>query len=155
MMLRDQHTVSIRILICDDNEADCARLRGSLDDARLGNALHFVENATALLDYLHQRGPYAGETGSAPRPGLILLALSITNRDGRDALREIREDAMLRQIPVVGVAASPVDAEILRTYHLGVDVLMTKPITFAALITAIKTLDRYWLEIVEVAPVPA
>jgi CheY-like chemotaxis protein len=155
MMIRDQHKLPIRILICDDDASDRARLRQTLHAARLANDLHVVESGKALLDYLHQRGPYAGETGVAPRPGLILLALSVTKRDGRDALRHVREDATLRQIPVVAVAASRVDVEILRTYHLGVDAFITKPVTFAELTTAINTLDRYWLEIVEVPPVPA
>jgi CheY-like chemotaxis protein len=150
MMIRDQHKLPINILVCDDNETDRNHLRQTLDEARLANQLHVVDGEEMLLDYLHQRGPYAGETGAAPRPGLILLTLSAVNRDGFDALRHIRDDATLSQIPVVGVAASPVDLEILRTYHLGPDALIGKPITFTALTAAIRTLDRYWLEIVEV-----
>lgn len=155
MMMQDRHKIPITILICDDDEDDRALTQQALQDAHISNDLRFVEDGEQLLDYLHQRGPFAGETGAAPRPGLILLDLNMPNMDGREALQIIKGDVTLVDIPIVVLTTSGLDADVIRSYRLGVNSFITKPVTFTGLVDAMNVLGRYWLEIVELPPVPA
>lgn len=143
------HKIPITILICDDDEDDRFLTRQALERAHIANVVHFVEDGAQLLDYLHRRGAYAGETGLAPRPGLILLDLNMPNMDGREALTRIKEDEKLRDIPVVVLSISPLDADYLRSRQLGVTAFLQKPITFSGLLEALNVLGRYWIQIVE------
>ena len=154
MMMQDKHKIPITILICDDDEDDRALTRQALEDAHISNNLRFVEDGEQLLDYLHQRGEYSGETGAAPRPGLILLDLNMPKMDGREALQRIKEDPTLVDIPIVILTTSGLDIDIIRSYQLGVNSFITKPVTFSGLVEAMNVLGRYWLEIVELPPAP-
>lgn len=139
---------SITILIADDDEDDRLMTKEALEESRLCNDVHFVEDGEELMDYLHRRGPYA-EAGSAPSPGLILLDLNMPKKDGREALREIKADPHLKQIPIVVLTTSKAEEDIVRTYDLGVNSFITKPVSFTALVETMKIISRYWLEIVK------
>ena len=110
--------------------------------------MQFVENGEELMDYLHNRGSFA-DKDKYPTPGLILLDLNMPKKDGREALKEIKSDEHLRVIPVVVLTTSKAEEDILRTYDLGVSSFITKPVTFAALVDVMRTLSKYWFEIVE------
>jgi CheY-like chemotaxis protein len=153
--MEDRHKIPITILICDDDEEDRMLTKAALEQAHISNTLRFVEDGEQVLDYLYQRGAYAGETGTAPRPGLILLDLNMPKMSGREALKVIKEDETLRDIPVVVLSTSGLDEDILRSYRLGVNSFITKPVTFSGLVEAMNVLGRYWLEIVELPPVVA
>ena len=155
MMTQDKHKIPITILICDDDEDDRMLTQQALEDAHISNALRFVEDGEQLLDYLYQRGRFAGETGKAPRPGLILLDLNMPNMDGREALQRMKGDPGLIDIPVVVLTTSGLDADVIRSYRLGVNSFITKPVTFTGLVEAMNVLGRYWLEIVELPPATA
>jgi CheY-like chemotaxis protein len=155
MMMQDKHKIPITILICDDDEDDRMLTQQALEDAHVSNELRFVEDGEQLLDYLYQRGLFAGETGAAPRPGLILLDLNMPTMDGREALRHIKQAPTLRDIPVVVLTTSSLDEDVVRSYRLGVNSFITKPVTFSGLVDAMNVLGRYWLEIVELPPIPA
>jgi CheY-like chemotaxis protein len=154
-MTDNRHKVAITILICDDDEEDRMLTKAALEQAHVSNALRFVEDGEQLLDYLYRRGAYAGETGQAPRPGLILLDLNMPKMSGREALKVIKEDETLRDIPVVVLSTSRLDEDIIRSYQLGVNSFISKPVTFSGLVEAMNVLGRYWLEIVELPPVVA
>ena len=154
-MSRDKNKIPITILVCDDDEDDRMLTLQALTDAHISNQVRFVDDGEQLLDYLYQRGTYAGETGSAPRPGLILLDLNMPKMDGREALKVIKGDASLRDIPVVVLSTSGLDQDIVRSYQLGVNSFITKPVTFSGLVDAMNVLGRYWLEIVELPPAPS
>jgi CheY-like chemotaxis protein len=154
-MMVDKHKIPITILVCDDDEDDRMLTQQALQDAKISNALRFVEDGEQLLDYLYQRGNFAGEIGLAPRPGLILLDLNMPKMDGRDALKLIKEDPTLRDIPIVILTTSTLDEDIIRSYQLGVNSFITKPVTFSGLVEAMNVLGRYWLEIVELPPAAA
>ena len=153
-MTREQNKIPITILICDDDADDRLLTQQALEGAHVSNAVNFVEDGEQLLDYLYQRGAYAGETGKAPRPGLILLDLNMPNMDGREALKVIKADVSLRDIPVVVLSTSALDEDIVRSYKLGVNSFITKPVTFSGFVEVMNVLGRYWLEIVELPPVP-
>ena len=146
---------SIVILMADDDPDDRLLAQDALSECKLANDLRFVENGEQLLDYLYQRGEYAGETGKAPRPGLILLDLNMPKMDGREALKVIKGDKTLHDIPVVVLSTSRFDQDIVRSYQLGVNSFISKPVTFTGLVDAMNVLGRYWLEIVELPPVAA
>ena len=141
----------ITILLADDDEDDRLMTRDALRDARLHNDLRFVIDGVDLLDYLHRRGRHA-DPASSPRPGLILLDLNMPRMDGREALKKIKEDPDLRSIPVVILTTSKAEEDIVRTYDLGVNSFITKPVTFLGLVDVMKVFTRYWLEIVDLPP---
>nr|WP_210404653.1 response regulator [Chroococcidiopsis sp. TS-821] len=138
----------VTILMADDDEDDCMLAREAFSESRLANDLHFVRDGEELMDYLHQRGRYAA-ANSAPRPGLILLDLNMPRKDGREALKEIKADPNLRQIPVVVLTTSKAEEDIYRSYDLGANSFITKPVTFASLVEVMRTIGKYWFEIVE------
>ena len=120
----------------------------AFEESRLVNDLRFVEDGAELMDYLCHRGKYV-DPASSPRPGLILLDLNMPKKDGREALREIKADPQLKNIRVVVMTTSKAEEDIVRTYDLGAASYVTKPVTFASLVDVVKTLGKYWLEIVE------
>ncbi|MBF8965602.1 response regulator [Pontibacter sp. FD36] len=138
----------IVILIADDDAEDRMLIKEALDENRLSNAIQFVENGEELMDYLHNRGKFA-DKDKYQTPGLILLDLNMPKKDGREALKEIKADDHLRVLPVVVLTTSKAEEDILRTYDLGVSSFITKPVTFTALVDVMKTLSKYWFEIVE------
>ena len=144
-------TRAITLLMADDDEDDRMLTRDALNEAKLANDFRFVEDGEELLDYLHQRGKYE-DPAVSPRPGLILLDLNMPKKDGREALKEIKADPRLRQIPVVILTTSQAEEDVLRTYDLGASSFIIKPVTFEGLVDAMKALARYWFEIVELPP---
>ena len=139
----------ITILMADDDEDDCLLAREALVESRLAiSSLNFVQDGEQLLDYLYHRGKYS-DLKLSPRPGLILLDLNMPKKDGREALRQIKADENLRQIPIVVLTTSKADEDIYRSYDLGANSFITKPVTFSGLVEVMRTLGRYWFEIVE------
>jgi CheY-like chemotaxis protein len=138
----------ITILMADDDPDDYLLVERAFKENRLRNDLRFVENGEELMDYLYQRGKYA-EPAEAPRPGLILLDLNMPKKDGREALKEIKEDPGLKEIPVVVLTTSKEEEDILRSYKLGANSYITKPVTFGGMVDVLKSLGKYWFEIVE------
>lgn len=138
----------ITVLMADDDHDDCDMTREAFEESSVINDLRFVHDGEELMDYLKRRGKYA-DPANSPRPGLILLDLNMPRMDGREALREIKADPALKKIRVVVLTTSKAEEDILRTYDLSAASYITKPVTFAALVEVIKTLGRYWLEIVE------
>ena len=145
----ESHRQSVTILLADDDEEDRQLTRDALQDAKLANEMRFVVDGQDLMDYLRRKGRYADPAVDAPRPGIILLDLNMPKKDGREALAEIKADASLRQIPVVVLTTSNDEQDVLRTYDLGVNSFITKPVTFAGLVEAMSTWSRYWFELVE------
>jgi len=141
----------ITIVMADDDAEDRRMTKEALEESRLANDLRFVENGEELLRYLRREGKYSSEADS-PRPGLILLDLNMPRMDGRTALSEIKSAPELRQIPVVILTSSKEDEDVYRSYDLGVNSYIVKPVTFEALVDILQTLEKYWFEIVELPP---
>jgi two-component system response regulator len=134
--------------MADDDVDDRQMTREAFDESRIANDLRCVENGIELMDYLYRRGRYSNPADS-PRPSLILLDLNMPKKDGREALREIKADPNLKTIRIIVMTTSKAEEDIYRTYDLGACSFITKPVTFAGLVEVIKTLGKYWLEIVE------
>jgi CheY-like chemotaxis protein len=150
-MNKDSHAITI--LMADDDEEDCMLVQEALAEARLANDLRFVHDGEELLAYLRREGRYS-DPAISPRPGLILLDLNMPRVDGREALERIKGDPCLHRIPVVVLTTSKAEEDIYRSYDLGVNSYITKPVTFDGLVDAMQVLKRYWFEIVEL-PRPA
>jgi CheY-like chemotaxis protein len=139
---------SVIILVADDDPDDRLLTKEALEESRMANKLYFVENGEELLDYLFHRGKYSN-VDISPRPGIILLDLNMPKKDGREALKDIKAEPSLRQIPVVVLTTSKAEEDIYRSYDLGANSFITKPVTFDSLVEVMKTMGKYWFEIVE------
>ncbi|HTR44055.1 MAG TPA: response regulator [Pseudomonadales bacterium] len=141
----------ISIVLADDDPDDRKLTQDAFCENRLANEFHTVEDGEELMDYLLRRGKYESMKGD-PLPGLILLDLNMPRKDGREALKEIKAHPDLRRIPIVVLTTSKAEEDILRSYDLGVNSYVTKPVTFKSLVELIKVLGRYWFEVVELPP---
>lgn len=138
----------VTILMAEDDPDDRLMAREAFEESRLANSLYFVHDGLELMDYLRRRGAYA-DAELSPRPGVILLDLNMPRKDGREALREIKADPDLRRIPIVILTTSKAEEDILRSYDLGANSFITKPVTFESLVNVVRTISSYWFEIVE------
>lgn len=139
---------SVFILIADDDADDRDMIKDAFTENRLLNELRFVCDGEELMDYLLRRKKYQNAS-SSPRPGLILLDLNMPKKDGREALKEIKNNPDLKTIPIVVLTTSKAEEDIYRTYDLGVNSFITKPVKFDSLVAVTKDLGRYWFQIVE------
>ena len=140
---------AIRILVADDDADDRFLIKEAFEESSLANTLDFVEDGVELMDYLKSFC-----AGDKVLPGLILLDLNMPKKDGREALKEIKTDPQLRTIPVVVLTTSKAEEDIFRTYDLGVNSFITKPVTFEGLVEIIQSLSNYWLQIVRLSSDP-
>ncbi len=137
----------ITILLADDDADDRLMAKEALEESRLNNPLDMVEDGEQLLDYLRRVGNFTHLTDK-PLPGLILLDLNMPRMDGREALKEIKSDSELCRIPIIILTTSKAEEDVFRTYNLGVNSFITKPVSFNSLVDLMKTIGKYWFEIV-------
>ncbi len=138
---------AISILMADDDDDDYLLTKKALKESKLANALIRVKDGEELLDYLNQRGDF--KNTPTERPGVILLDLNMPRKDGREALKEIKADPNLRDIPVVVFTTSKAEEDIYKSYQLGSNSFITKPVTFEKLVKVVSTLGVYWFTIVK------
>ncbi|MGE5894837.1 MAG: response regulator [bacterium] len=141
----------IVLLIAEDDEDDFILIKETMEKGRLSNEIRWVKDGEELMEYLCRRGEYR-DPGKAPFPGLILLDLNMPRKDGREALKEIKADEKLRSIPVTIFTTSRTEEDIIRSYDLGVNSFIQKPVRYDAFVEAVKALGRYWFEIVALPP---
>lgn len=134
------------ILMADDDADDRLMAEEAFTEASVANPLVFVDDGEMLLDYLERRNGF--NAANAPRPGLILLDLNMPKKDGRTALAEIKAHPDLKSIPVVVLTTSKAADDIQHTYELGASGYISKPVTFAGLVEAIRLIKNYWVELV-------
>ena len=138
----------ITVLLAEDDADDRLTVREAFVEARLLNDMRYVVDGQDLMDYLLHEGKYTAPA-AAPRPGIILLDFNMPKKDGREALREIKAHPDLRRIPVVVLTTSKAEEDVFRSYDLGANSFITKPVTFSSMVETIKVLGEYWFEIVE------
>jgi CheY-like chemotaxis protein len=145
---------TILILMADDDPDDRMLAEDALRESHLTNQLVCVEDGEELIDYLFRRGKYT-DPATSPRPGVILLDLNMPRKDGREALKEIKAHPELRNIPIVVMTTSKAEEDIYRTYNMGANSFIVKPVTFESLVEVMRSIGRYWFEIVQLPPVEA
>jgi CheY-like chemotaxis protein len=141
------------ILMADDDDDDFMLTEKAFKRSKLLNRLYRVKDGEELLAYLLNTGDYTN-IKAYPRPGVILLDLNMPKKDGREALREIKDNDNLKDIPVVVFTTSKAEEDIYRSYKLGVNSFITKPVTFDGLLDVMNALGKYWFEIVELPTDP-
>jgi two-component system response regulator len=134
----------VEILLVDDNPADVTLTQEAFQDAKLCNNLSVVNNGVEALDFLRKQGRYT----SAPTPDFILLDLNMPRKDGREVLAEIKADDKLKFIPVVIMTVSKDDKDILESYRLHANCIITKPVKFTEFVEIVRTLENFWFSIV-------
>lgn len=138
----------ITVLMADDDADDRMLARDAWEESRPASELEFVEDGEQLLDYLRHRGRYS-DLAATQLPNIILLDLNMPKKDGREALREIKSDPLLRKIPVIVLTTSRADEDVARSYDLGVNSFIVKPARFEALVEVMRCLAEYWFGVVE------
>ena len=135
----------IEILIVEDNEGDVGLIEEVFEEAKIKNNIHVAEDGEEAVLYLRGKGKFSG----SPRPDIIILDLNLPNKDGREVLKEIKEDENLKNIPVVVLTTSGAEKDIIRAYELHANAYVTKPIDFDQFINVIGSIVNFWLEIVK------
>ncbi|MGC4038546.1 MAG: response regulator [Chitinophagaceae bacterium] len=133
----------VEILLAEDNPEDAELTVRALRKVNLANRLVQVENGQQVLDFLYSKGAYSGKDAAPPR--LILLDLKMPKVDGIEVLRTIKSDETTRTIPVVMLTSSAEETDIVKSYELGVNSYVVKPVEFTAFFKAISELGLYWM----------
>lgn len=128
------------ILLVEDNKHDVRFVLRAWDKNKITNPIEIVSNGQECLDYLHQVGKFNGK----PRPGLILMDIRMPIMDGIEALKHIRSEDSFRHIPVVMLTTSEEDTDLVRSYDLGCNSFVQKPVEFTGLAEAVKTIHLFW-----------
>ena len=142
-----------RILLVEDNSTDEKLTVLAFKKCGVSNEIFVVGDGAAALDYLFATGKHAGRDATL-LPTVILLDLQLPKIDGLEVLRRIRADERTKLVPVVVLTASKEDEDILRSYSLGANAYVRKPVDFAEFAQAAKTLSLFWLLMVESVPAP-
>lgn len=132
------------LLIAEDDPDDRLLIGEAIQEAQIGSEFHFVEDGERLMEFLYQC-----HSSGDKYPCLLLLDLNMPRKDGREALEEIKADDVLRRIPVVILTTSQAEEDIRASYDLGANSFVVKPGSFDGLVTAMKVIGSYWLDVVE------
>jgi CheY-like chemotaxis protein len=136
------------VLLVEDDPEDVYIARRAFERGKIPNPLRTVGDGKEALEFLERTGRYA-DAQDAPRPALILLDLNLPSVDGREVLRRIRSDPLLRLIPVVVVTTSSAESDVRACYEAGANAYITKPTEFDSFLQAIVSVGRYWLKVAE------
>ena len=135
----------VEILLVEDNKGDVGLIEEVFEEAKIRNNLHVAEDGEEAILYLRGEGKFSG----SPRPDIVLLDLNLPKKDGREVLREIKEDINLKNIPVIILTSSSAENDITRAYELHANAYVTKPLDFDQFIKVVGSIESFWLEIVK------
>ncbi|MBN2125804.1 MAG: response regulator [Deltaproteobacteria bacterium] len=138
----DYHPANI--LLVEDDEAHAELTKRAIRKAGNANRIDIVSDGEEALDYLFNRGNYADEN-RFPSPGLILLDIKLPGLDGIEVLKAIKEDAKLRQIPVIMLTTSEREEDISLSYRHHANSYLTKPVGFKEFEEKVRQIDFYWM----------
>lgn len=134
---------SFVVLMAEDDEHDIIATRRAWKAGQMANPLHIVNDGEECLDYLMRRGAYA-DPASSPRPGILLLDLNMPRMDGLETLQQIRASKQFASLPVVMLTTSRAEEDRVKSYALGANAYIVKPIGFANFSEAIHTINLFW-----------
>ena len=140
-----ENSSPIEILLVEDSLADVRLTEEAFRDAKVLNHMSVVTDGDEATQFLRREGPHA----EAPRPDLILLDLNLPRKDGREVLKEIKDDPNLRRIPVVVLTTSRAEEDVLRAYNLHANCYITKPVDFTQFISVVRSIEGFWLSVVK------
>lgn len=151
MVMVEKHVKPIKILIVEDSLQDIEITRRAFAKGRIKNELIVVRNGEEALDYLYRRGSFQDPL-SSPKPGMILLDLNLPKIGGLEVLNKIKQDEGLKSIPVIVMTVSPREADVVRSYNLGVNTYIQKPVEFENFMRVVTAIEEYWLVIATLPP---
>lgn len=134
------------LLVVEDSDEDFAAFERVLHKSPLFQKVYRCTNGDDALDFLRQTGDYT-DSANAPRPGMILLDLNLPGTDGREVLKEIKQDAILKMIPVVVFTTSDNPRDVAGCYQCGANGYVVKPIDLQKLTKTVQVIVDYWFEV--------
>lgn len=144
-MKSNPRTRPIEILLVEDNPADVRLTMECLKEAKVANRLHAIVDGEEALDFLFRRGQHE----EAPRPDVILLDLNLPGIDGRAILKQVKEDPILRVIPVVVLTSSEAESDIAKAYESHANCFISKPIDFESFLQVVQSIEDFWFAVVK------
>ena len=138
------------ILFVDDSPRDTKLALAAFAENHLANRVVTVEDGEEALDYLYRRGQFAERDGE--QPAFVLLDLKMPKVDGMEVLRQVKSDPVLKMIPVVMMTSSREDQDLIRSYELGVNAFVVKPVEFQEFVDAVKRVGGFWAALNEPPP---
>ncbi len=135
----------IDILLVEDNAGDARLTQEAFRDSKVANKLHIVSDGALAMEFLRREGPYA----DAPRPDIVLLDLNLPKKDGRQVLREMKNDPELQSIPTVVLTTSEAEQDIVQSYQLHANCYLTKPVDLEKFLQIIRCIEDFWLSFVK------
>ena len=138
----------IEVLLIEDSPGDVRLTKEALKEGKILNNLNVVNDGVEAMGFLKKEGEYQ----ISPTPDLILLDLNMPKKDGREVLAEIKADTKLKSIPVVILTTSSAEEDILKSYDLHANCYITKPVDLDQFIKVVKSINDFWLNIVELPP---
>jgi CheY-like chemotaxis protein len=143
----------VDILLVEDNSDHAELTIRTLRKGKLANTVLWVRDGLEAMDLLHRRNAYADQAGK-PLPGLVLLDVNLPKRSGLDVLSDIKGDPVLRAVPVVMLTTSGREEEVRRSFELGANSFVTKPVRFDEFSEKIQQVEQYWFLINRLSPRP-
>jgi len=138
----------IEVLLVEDDPGDADLTQEFLSQSKVVVNINLVEDGVQAMAYLRQEGEYA----DAARPDLILLDLNLPRKDGREVLQDVKNDDNLKRIPIVVLTTSDADEDILKSYNLGANCFVTKPVGLKEFAKIVQTIEDFWFTIVKLPP---
>ncbi|HSY43996.1 MAG TPA: response regulator [Candidatus Acidoferrum sp.] len=139
-----------RILLVEDNERDVELTMAALEEHNLANEVVVARDGAEALDYLYCRGKFAGHANGLPV--VVLLDLKMPKVDGLEVLRQMRTDPAIKHVPVVMLTSSREEQDLIRSYALGVNAYVVKPVDFQKFVESVKQIGMFWAIINEPPP---
>lgn len=138
----------LTILMVEDDAGDVELTQKALQSSKVSVSLSVVDDGVKALQFLRRQDPY----GNAPEPDLVLLDLNLPRKDGREVLAEIKKDPALKRIPVVVMTTSDAEVDILKSYSLGANCYVTKPLNLEQFVKVTQAIEEFWFTIVKLPP---
>jgi CheY-like chemotaxis protein len=132
------------ILLVEDNEGDIELTKEAFEEAKFRNNLHIAEDGEEALDYLFKRNGYENSI----IPDVVLLDLNLPGTDGREVLDAIKNDPLLKRIPVIVLTSSNADKDIVESYDLHANCYIVKPVNAAKFMQVVQSVENFWVDIV-------
>ncbi|MCK0116627.1 response regulator receiver domain-containing protein [Isoptericola sp. CG 20/1183] len=139
-----EQQVGIEVLLVEDDPGDVLMTREAFAEHKVANHLSVVSDGVSAMEFLRREGAYA----EAPRPDLVLLDLNLPRMDGREVLALVKEDPVLKHIPVVVLTTSEAEEDVLRSYALHANAYVTKPVDFERFIDVVQQIDEFFVSVV-------
>ena len=143
-MPETQLPLPIEVLLVEDDPGDVLMTQEALADYKVANNLTVVTNGEDAIAYMRKQGRFA----DVPTPDLVLLDLNLPRRNGREVLRDIKEDPELRRIPVVVLTTSEAEEDVLASYLLHANAYVRKPVDFDQFVAAVRAIDDFFITVV-------